>query len=115
MKKTSYQCDWCGHEIPDAPWIRVPIEKTSEFGTPATRPEELCDECARRLITATNSLAATIRQENNRWLAGENTCAFYYHPHEGKNCRCLKLCANCGKSKGQHKNIHGTPDLARGG
>lgn len=107
-RSVTYTCDWCGHDIPDAPWLRVPIEKTSEFGVPAN-PEHLCDECAKRLLLVTNTLAQEIRQENNRWLAGENACAVYYHPHEGQNCRCLKLCKNCGKPKSAHQIALGKP------
>ena len=33
----------------------------------------------------------------------EKPCGTYYHPHEGQNCRCLKLCSNCGWLKSEHK------------
>lgn len=29
------------------------------------------------------------------------SCAAYSHPHSG-NCRCLKLCVNCGLSQSEH-------------
>ena len=32
----------------------------------------------------------------------EKPCAVYTHPHAGKNCRCIKLCTNCGRSE-----VHG--------
>ena len=32
----------------------------------------------------------------------EKPCAVYTHPHAGKNCRCIKLCTNCGRSEEAH-------------
>lgn len=32
-------------------------------------------------------------------------CANYSHPHEGKNCRCLKLCQNCGRTREEHSAV----------
>lgn len=47
-----------------------------------------------------------VRLQNEGYLPkkqAENPCPGYYHPHEGQNCRCLKLCKNCGKTKGEHQ------------
>jgi hypothetical protein len=39
----------------------------------------------------------------------ELVCATYDHPHKGKNCRCLKLCTNCGHTESEHRTKYKSP------